>query len=310
MQSLTFTLDDEREQELERLSALGYSHEDMALYFEVDKAVFVQKALDVNSEVYYRIQRGKLKSLAMEHMAVLEAAEKGTLAAVQELRTIRRDRGWELSKLDVFGGIADKKLIENITDYLESGSINKISKEEAIYIDALSLMNSMGRKIGRRNTVAFFSGPPFHLKMSRASEMYDEAVNLFYTDRGVEKKAMRNLFAEELSEAARIVRDNAKSSKDWEVFGDLKMKAAKLLELDKEDPDKLPQDAYLKPVRVYSLDPTSVGLPETNRQEIAKQIEALEVPERDKRRLLQDARNIPINIEEKLHELQEEGKGE
>jgi hypothetical protein len=310
MQSLTFTLDDEREQELERLSALGYSHEDMALYFEVDKAVFVQKALDVNSEVYYRIQRGKLKSLAMEHMAVLEAAEKGTLAAVQELRTIRRDRGWELSKMDVFGGIADKKLIENIQDYLESGSINKISKEEAIYIDALSLMNSMGRKIGRRNTVAFFSGPPFHLKMSRASEMYDEAVNLFYTDRGVEKKAMRNLFAEELSEAARIVRDNAKSSKDWEVFGDLKMKAAKLLELDKEDPDKLPHEVYQKPVRVYSLDPTSVGLPETNRQEIAKQIEALEVPERDKRRLLQDARNIPINIEEKLHELQEEGKGE
>jgi hypothetical protein len=135
-------------------------------------------------------------------------------------------------------------------------------------------------------------------------------VNLFYTDRGVEKKAMRNLFAEELSEAARIVRDNAKSSKDWEVFGDLKMKAAKLLELDKEDPDKLPHEVYQKPVRVYSLDPTSVGLPETNRQEIAKQIEALEVPERDKRRLLQDARNIPINIEEKLHELQEEGKGE
>lgn len=310
MKSLTFTLDEEREQELERLSALGYSHEDMALYFEVDKAVFVQKALDVNSEVYYRIQRGKLKSIAMEQMALLQEAEKGIIPAVQEVRNIRRDRGWEMSKLDIFGGMSDKRLIENIRDYLDSGSINKLSKEEAIYIDALTLMNSMGRKVGRRNTVAFFSGPPFHLKMSRASEMYDEAVNLFYTDRGVEKKAMRNLFAEELSEAARIVRDNAKSAKDWEVYGDLKMKAAKLLELDKEDPDKLPPEVYQKPIRVYSLDPASVGLPDTNRQEIAKQIEALEVPERDKRRLLQDARNIPINIEEKLHELQEEGKGE
>jgi hypothetical protein len=146
MESLTFTLDEEREQELERLSALGYTPQEMAVYFDVDKAVFLQKALDVDDEVYYRIQRGKLMSAAKEQLALLESAEKGTIAAGERLSNIRRDRGWKMSKLDIFGGFEDKRLIESIRDYIESGSINKLSKEEAIYIDALTLFNSMSRK--------------------------------------------------------------------------------------------------------------------------------------------------------------------
>lgn len=310
MESLTFTLDDEREQELERLSALGYTPEEMAVYFDVDKRVFLQKALDVDDEVYYRIQRGKLMSAAKEQMALLEASENGTIAAGERLSDIRRDRGWKMSKLDIFGGFEDKRLIESIRDYIDSGSINKLSKEEAIYIDALTLFNSMSRKYGRRNTIAFFTKPPFGLKYSRASEMYDEAINLFYTDRGVEKKAMRNKIAEELMDASVIVRDNAVTARDWEVYGDLLMKASKLLELDKEEPPKLPAEAYTKPIRLYSLDIESLGLPSINRQQIANQIEELEIPERDKIRLKQDARALPMNLEEKLNELEEEGKGE
>ncbi|EMS34609.1 hypothetical protein C943_03296 [Mariniradius saccharolyticus AK6] len=310
MESLTFTLDDERSQELERLSALGYTHEEMAVYFDVDKRVFLQLALDVESEVYYRIQRGKLMSAAKEQLKLLEAAEGGNISAGERLSDIRRNRGWETSKLDIFGAFEDKRLIERLQDYLEGGSVNKLSAEEAIYIDALTLFNSLGRKLGRRNTVAFFTKAPFSLSYSRASEMYDEAINLFYRDRGVEKKAMRHLFADELQEAARIVKDNAITARDWEVFGDLKMKAAKLLELDREDPPKLPADAYQKPVRVYSLEIESLGLPSINRQLVASQIEELDIPERDKIRLKQDSRLLPINLEEKLHELEEESKGE
>jgi hypothetical protein len=310
MESLTFTLDDERALELERLSALGFTHEEMAKYFDVDKRIFIEKAVDVNSEVYYHIERGKLVSLAKEQMALLEGAEKGNITAGQQLRNIRRDRGWETSKLDIFGGFEDKRLIENIQEYIQSGSINKISKEEAIYIDALTLFNSMGRKYGRRNTIAFFTRPPFGLKYARASEMYDEAINLFNLDRSVEKKALRNKFAENIEEAARIVRDNAATSRDWEVYGDLMMKAAKLLELDKEEPPKLPAEAYQKPIMVYSLETDKIGLPNINRQLVASQIEELEIPERDKNRLKQDAMILPINLEEKLHELEEESKGE
>lgn len=302
--------DEEKVKELERLAALAYKPEEMALYFDVDKIFFVQAALDVNSKIYYHIKRGQLMSLAQEQMSLLGSAETGNVTASQQLGKIRRDRGWQVSKMDIFGGIVDKKLVQQLQDYLETGSLGKMSNEEAIYLDALTLINSMGRKYGRRNTVSFFTKAPWNLKYARASEMYDEAVTLFYTDRTIEKKALRNMYADALDEAAMVVRDNALSSKDWEVYGNLTVQAAKLRELDKPDPEKLDKEIYLKPVRYYSVDVEMIGLPAINRHTLGKQIDMLEIPEREKIKLKQDAMIENVRLEERLNELEEENNGE
>ena len=303
------SLTEEQLGELEQLAALGYSPEKMALYFKKDKAHFVQVALDVNSNVHYHIQRGKLMSVAKEQMAMLEGAETGDVKKSQQLAEIRRSKGWEMSKLDIFGGGIDKKLLRKLEDYIQGGSVNDLKNEEKIYLEALTLFNSMSRKYGRRNTVKFFTREPFNLQYRRASEMYDEAVTLFYTDRNIEKKALRNMYADRMDEAALIVRDNAESSKDWDVYGSLTEKAYKMRGLDKEDPKKMDKEVYLKPLRHYSLDSKVVGLPEINRQELASQIEALEIPEREKARLRMEANMEQIKIEERLNELQKEAQG-
>ncbi|MEQ8548732.1 MAG: hypothetical protein RIC03_12520 [Cyclobacteriaceae bacterium] len=303
-------LTDEVKEELEKLAALGYSHEEMAVYFQFDQEVFLMAANDANSNIAYHIKRGQLMSIAKEQMALLDDAERGNVTASQHLGKIRRNRGWQMSKLDIFAGMEDKKLIDRLEDYITSGSITKMNVEEAIYIEALTLFNSMSRKYGRRNTIAFFTQEPFNLKYARAREMYDEAINLFYVDRNIEKKALRNQKAEQLEEAARIVFENAESAKDWEVYGDLIMKAAKLQELDKLDPEKLPAELYTPPIRVLSLDTTTIGLPAIDRKALAKEIEDLDIPERDKMRISQDAMMASFNLLEKLNELEEESKSE
>ncbi|GAB2993922.1 hypothetical protein GCM10027284_08880 [Cyclobacterium sediminis] len=303
------SLDEEQLGELEQLAALGYSPEKMAVYFKKDKAMFVQAALDVNSNIHYHIERGKLMSVAKEQMAMLEGAEGGDVKKSQQLAEIRRSKGWQMSKMDIFGGGIDKKLLRKLEDYIQGGSVNDLKNEEKIYLEALTLFNSMSRKYGRRNTVKFFTREPFNLQHRRASEMYDEAVTLFYTDRNIEKKALRNMYADRMDEAALIVRDNAESSKDWDVYGSLTEKAYKMRGLDKEDPKKMDKEAYLKPIRYYSLDSTVVGLPEINRQELARQIEALEIPEREKSRLRMEAKMEQIKIEDRLNELQKEAQG-
>lgn len=305
---ITLHLDDERKAELERLSALGYSPEEMAMYFDVDKAFFVQAARDVNSNIHYHIKRGQILSLAKEQMALLESAEGGNVSSSDHLGKIRRTRSWEISKLDIFGGGMDKRLLRKLEDYIESGSMSDLSSEEAIYLDALTLINSMGRKYGRRNTVKFFTQHPWNLKYHRASELYDEAVTLFYTDRNVEKKALRHRYAEMLEEAALVVKENAACSKDWETYGNLIAQAAKLQELDKPDPEKLDAAAYLQPLRYYSLNPEHVGLPNVDRQELARQIEALDIPEREKARIRQESLLEEINLEKRLDELEKEAK--
>lgn len=307
--NFSFPLDDERIAELENLASLGYSLEQMSLYFDVDKYFFIETAQDVNSKVYYHIQRGQLMSVAKEQMALLGDAEKGNVTASQQLGKIRRSRGWNISKMDIFGGALDKNRLRKLENYIQGGSVNDLKNEEQIYLEALTLINSLSRKYGRRNTVKFFTRAPWNLQHRRASEMYDEAVTLFYTNRNVEKKALRNMYADQMDEAALIVRDNAESSKDWEVYGNLTEKAYKMRGLDKEDPKKLDKGVYLKPLRYYSLDSTVVGLPEINRQELASQIEALEIPEREKSRLRMEANMEQIKIEDRLNELEKEAQG-
>ncbi len=306
---LSFPLDEKRIEDLQRLAAIGYEPKEMAMYFDVDPVFFAQAANNVDSKVYYYIERGKLLSVATEQMNLLADAEKGTVSASEHLGKIRRNRGWQTSKLDIFGGFKDKKLIQKLQDYVDGGSINDLPTEEAIYMDALNLMHGMYRKYGRRNTVAFFV-KTYGMKLSRASEMMDEALSLFYRDRSLAKPALRHLLAENLQEASAVVRENAQSAKDWETYGNLTVQAAKLLQLDKDDPEKLDKEIYLQPLRHFSLDPEDVGLPAINRNDLAKQIEGLEIPEREKSRLRQEARLETINLEERLNELEKESKGE
>nr|WP_294897823.1 hypothetical protein [uncultured Pedobacter sp.] len=301
-------LDPDQLEELERLSALGYTPEDLALYFMKDEKQFIITANDPESTINRHIRRGKMMSLAREQLAILQSAEGGNITAHQQLDKIRRDRGFEITKLDIFGGFDDPSKFQKLQDYIDSGCKDDLSNEEVIWIEALTLMNSMDRKYGRRHTIAFFQKPPFNLTYSRASEMYDEAQNLFYIDRNVEKKAMRNKKAEQVEEAAAVMLAMAKCAKDFEVYGNLQMQAAKLRELDKADTVPLAKELYIKPVRVFSLDPTTINLPKINRTELAAQIEALEIPERDKARLAQDAMVEQITFEDNLNELQEESK--
>src|SRR5690606_40218668 len=110
------------------------------------------------------------------------------------------------------------------------------------------------------------------LKQQRASEMYDEAINLFYGNRTINKKALRHKYAERLENAANVVAANAETSRDWEVYGNLMKQAATMQELDKPDVEKLPKEMYLPPVKVYTLEPETVGLPSINRNELAAEI--------------------------------------
>lgn len=296
----------EQLEELERMSALGYEPADMAMFFKLDKDLFCRAAEDPVSNVNYHIRRGKLMSMAREQMAILSSAETGNVQSSQQLEKIRRNRGFEISKSDIFGGFTDKKAYQKLEDFIESGGKADLSSEESIYLEALTMMHSMDRKYGRKNTITFFTKPPFNLGNSRASEMYDEAINLFYSDRKIEKKALRHRKAELLEELARMGLQMANSVKDLEVIGNLQMQAAKLQELDKPDPEKLPTELYRKQYRVFTLNPELVGIPGINRQTLADQIDGLEIPEADRLRVRQDAMIDQINFEDNLNELTEE----
>lgn len=94
MQPLTYPLADETIQELQRLSALGYSLRDMAMYFNFDYRQFKAEADDPDSEVAYNIKRGKLILKANVDMRTAESAENGNITAVQQLAKSMREKNY------------------------------------------------------------------------------------------------------------------------------------------------------------------------------------------------------------------------
>jgi hypothetical protein len=304
----TLPLDDEDWDKLETLSALGYSNEKIATYFGIDKIIFKQIAADKNSMLAERLEAGKLKQDIDERLALYHVAANGDVPAQKQIHEIKRSRAFKISKMDIFGTFEHQRILERLNDYIQDGkSIKDISVEEQLYIDSLIFIRDMDSIYGRRATVDFFV-KHFKLKHQRASEMYDEAVNLFYGDRNINKKALRHKFADRLEMAANVVMSNAETSKDWEVFGNLTKQASVLLELDKPDVNKLPKELYMPSVRVFSLNTELVGLPNINRNELAAEIDSLDQPESVKSSLRQDAMIEPINLSSKFDVIEEEYK--
>jgi len=303
----TLNLSDEEWDVLETLSALDFSHDHIAVYFGINKTVFRQIAADENSYLAERLQAGKIKQDADERLALFALARKGDVPAQKQIHEIKRTRAFKISKMDIFGAFDNKKVLEKLNDYLQSGADMDISVEEQLYIDTLIFMRDMDNQYGRRATVDFFV-KNYKLKHQRASEMYDEAINLFYGNRNINKKSLRHKYAERLENAANVVAANAETSRDWEVYGNLMKQAATMQELDKPDVEKLPKEMYMPPVKVYTLDTDIVGLPSINRNELAAEIDALDQPESVKSSLRQDAMIDQIDLVGKLDKIEEEYK--
>ena len=79
-------LNDEIKLELERLAALGYRIEQMAMYFDFPVDIFRQLAADDTSEVAYHIKRGKLTIKVNADAELLKLVEKGNITAIQQLQ--------------------------------------------------------------------------------------------------------------------------------------------------------------------------------------------------------------------------------
>jgi len=222
-------------------------------------------------------------------MSLLTSAGGGNVTAGERLEKIRREKNFEFSKLDIFGSIKNEVKFSKLQDFFQSGGEIKLSNNEAIYLECLRFIESVNYHYGDRQTLALLQKSPFNLGYTKAKDMICEAESLFYTDKNRNKKALRNKRAEMIMDAAIVVRQTAKTSRDFEIYSNMITQASKLQELDKADAQVLPPEAYRKEVRIFMLDPEQVGMLGIDRNAVAAQIDSLQLPEMSKRRFRRDA---------------------
>ena len=200
---------------------------------------------------------------------------------------------------------ADKAAaINQLADLMEAGG--NLSDKEQIYIDLLTLIYSLDGQYGKRRTIKFLTSAPFCIPYQRAADIYSEAVELFFCNRKVSKEAMRNKMADQFDTLYVAARDAAKTSKDYAVAADILANKARALQLDKDDPAKLPAEIYQPMFRLLSATPESIGLPAANRDELERQIDTVVAPESVKRRLRTDAGIVDLDIVKYLEDAKEE----
>lgn len=301
-------LTEEKLEELERVAALGHTVEEMAMYFNLSVDLFSEDAADPNSKIGYHIRRGILVSKVKEQMGVMAGAEKGDIPSISALSKIRYRKDFNAARRDILlSDEIDDGLYHRLEAYIESGSIADLAPDESLYIEALALINSMRRKYGRVKTVKFFC-KEFNLPYKSAVNMYEHAINLFYIDSKVEKKALRNLKAQQLEDAADMILRTAKEPSDFESYAKLIKMSADIRQLNLPDAPEVPAGTYDRPFHVYTLDPEKIGIDKPDRNELAKQIDSIKnITEAEREKAKREA-NITdvIPLEEMIDGITEE----
>lgn len=286
---MNITLSDTERTALETLGRLKWDIDKIAVFFGWDKSALRAELANPESEIATLLKRGELKARFDIESKMLTDAAGGNYTAAKQLSDIMRDRSFQMSKLDLFGGAEDETTFSKIQEYIEKGCPGDLSGKEQLYIDTLQMIYSMSIRFGDRKTVRFLTKKPFCLPFDRAKDMMSEAIELFNGGRQTSKAAMRHHIAESYDTLYHLVLDSAKTTQDIAMAASLLDRKAKILQLDKPDEEAVDPRQYGGGFRLLSLTPESIGLPAANRDKLAALIDSMEIPDVEAKRLRQEA---------------------
>lgn len=294
-------LDEQTREQLYALGALEWTTADIAAFFGWNRCDLEADLQNPMSDIAGILHQAKLRTQFEIENKLYKEAAKGNFSAIQEFYKVKRTRSFELSKADVFGAPLDSATFARIQDYIANGSRGTLSDEEQHYIDLLVMVWSLDGQYGKAKTVKFLVAPPFSMSYERASDVYHEATELFFTNRKTTKEALRNKIADELDSIYHLAREAATTPKDYAECAKILEKQAHILRLDVDEPPLLPTELYARQIRVLTLTPETIGLPSVNRDKLAAQIDSLDVSDRVKKRLRMEASIEDIDFIEVLN---------
>ncbi|MBR1960618.1 MAG: hypothetical protein IKA34_08645 [Bacteroidales bacterium] len=301
------TLTEEQKQELITLGELQWEEDKIAAFFGWDRKALHREMANPDSEISMLYLRGSLQAKFQLESRLLTDARDGNLTAAKQFSDLMRDRSFQLSKLDLFGGADSEDIIRKIVDYYNSGEASDLSGKEQLYLELLQMIYSFEIQFGRRKTIHLLTSPPYNMSHDKAANLHAEAIEMFNGGRRNTKEALKHHTANAYDTLYHAILDSASSPKDYALAASILDKKVKLLELDKPEPALPPDDQYQKVIRLSTSNPEEIGLPEANRDELAAQIDSLDsLTEAEKNFLRQDAGIVDMDIVERLQYVTQE----
>lgn len=195
--------------------------------------------------------------------------------------------------------LIDNVTLEDIYRFMESGNPDNAPAEIVAYLEALTRVHGMLLRIdkfGSREAVIKHLVVSDKLTRYKAAQLCSEAIEYFYVDQEVSKKAWANFYATIVDQEINFLRLTKKDGQDSKRVAELAKIAAEMRGVYTDDKDELPEELFQKPFVIYTTDIADLGLPKVDRNRIKEMIDTKfgQLTEKERHRLYQEADVIPF----------------
>ena len=190
--------------------------------------------------------------------------------------------------------------LDDLKEFLETGNPDNAPEAIVQYIELLSRVHGLTLRIDKfgskeavlKHLIAFEG-----LSRYKASIIYNETLEYFYTDKEVSKKAWRNFYATIIDQEINFSRRIKKDTADSKRIADMVKTAAEMRGAFDEEIEEISAELMRTPFIVYTCHAEMLGLPKVDRNRLSAQIDAYpELSEKEKVQIKREAQIIPINI--------------
>lgn len=190
--------------------------------------------------------------------------------------------------------------LDVIYDFIENGDPENADSGVVDYLELMDKVRGMYLRFDRWGSKEAILKHLMKVeKLSRylASKLYNDTLEYFYCDNEISKDAWRNILADKMEKTINMAIMMIQDTSDADRVTKMIQRLAYLRRLDKDDPEELPEEWFQKPWKLYAMDAKFLGLPEVNRQELAKQIDTLpELSEKERELIKREAAVLPIKL--------------
>ena len=190
-----------------------------------------------------------------------------------------------------------------LEDWVDKGRTEKfpqdIAEDMAHYLKQLNFVNGLWNSCHTpQKIIAKLILTYPELDKTTAKSRFEDAMNWFFMDDKVKADAYRNMIFEKQLQLVDAAILSAKSVDDYNKASLMLERAYKAKGLDKTEEDKIPDNAFDKPIKIYSLDTGDFAdLPQnSNRNLLAQYIDEMNLTEEQRLKIKQDADIVPKEI--------------
>lgn len=196
--------------------------------------------------------------------------------------------------------------LQDIYEFMERGDVKNAPRAIVAYLELLDKVRGMFLRIdkfGSKDAVIKHLMIADELSRYKAAIVCDEALEYFYSDSKVSKKAWRNIYADKMEKMINFAMLTVKDVSDAQKVIKMMVDTADIRGVNEPDKEDLPAELFQFPNIIYTFDAETAGLPKVDRNRLKELINKFpELTEKEKTHLQREAQVIPLKIFPDEHE--------